>query len=104
MGSLEEAERVEEQGSSANESSKTTILANAVVNLLMGKSLSKVWRMIEGLQMATHLPLLKITSPGNVQAFNAFFGEVAGLDVADVESTNEEVFYFPEQDPVNVNY
>ena len=49
MGSLEEAERVEEQGSSANEGSKTTILANAGVNLLMGKSLSKVWKMIEGL-------------------------------------------------------
>ena len=49
MSSQEEAEKVAEQGSSANESTKTSLLGNVAVNLFLGGSMSKVWDMIEGL-------------------------------------------------------
>lgn len=49
MGSKEEAERVEEQGKTANSSTKSTIIGNILVSVVLGGSLNAVWDMIEGL-------------------------------------------------------
>ena len=60
--------------------------------------------MVEGLQIAYHLPLVNVKTPGNVQAFNAYFKEVGGFDFVDVGSLNERFLYFPEFDAVNINF
>ena len=49
MASKEEAEQVELQGTTASESSKTVMITNFVVNILLGESMHKVWDMLEGL-------------------------------------------------------
>ena len=49
MGSKEEAEKVAEQGSTANESTKTSLITNVIINVSLAGSLNKVWDMIEGL-------------------------------------------------------
>ena len=60
--------------------------------------------MIEGLQIAYHLPLFKVKTPGNVQAFNAFFSEIGGFDFVDVDILNDKLFYWPELDAININF
>ena len=75
---------MEEQGNAAGSSSKASLGSNFIINILMAGSLSQVWNMIEGLQVVAHMPLFKIKSPGNVNAFNAFFAEIANFNVIDV--------------------
>jgi len=49
MSSQEEAEAVTEQGSTTSEATKTSVLSNVAVNILLGSSMNKIWDMIEGL-------------------------------------------------------
>ncbi len=79
MKSKEQAEQVKEQGTTANESAKNSIISNVLINVMLSGSLNKVWDMIEGLQIAYHLPFFKVKSPGNVNAFNSFFAEIGGF-------------------------
>ena len=104
MASKEEAERVELQGTTASESSKTVMITNLVVNILLGESMTKVWDMLEGLQVIYHLPLFKVKSPGNVNAFNNFFSEVGGFDYVEVVDYTRYYLYFPETDAVTLNF
>ena len=60
--------------------------------------------MIEGLQVAYHLPLFKVHSPGNVNAFNNFFEEIGGFDFIDVTDFTQQYVYFPEIDAVTLNF
>jgi len=60
------------------------VITNFVVNILLGESMTKIWDMIEGLQVAYHLPLFNVKSSGNINAFNNFFSELGGFDFIDV--------------------
>ena len=60
--------------------------------------------MIEGLQVVSHMPLFKIKSPGNVNAFNAFFAEIANFNVIDVSEYTEMMGYMPEMDAISLNF
>ena len=104
MRSQEEAEQVKSQGTTASESSIGSIISNFIVNTLLAGSMNKIWDMIEGLQIAYHLPLFKVKSPGSVNMFNNFFSEIGGGDVVDVEDYNQEIVYFPEMDAVSLNF
>ena len=104
MRSQEEAEQVKSQGTTASESSKGSIISNFVVNILLAGSMNKIWDMIEGLQIAYHLPLFRVKSPGNVNMFNSFFSEIGGFDIVDVEDVTQELVYFPEMDAVSLNF
>ena len=104
MGSQEEAKQVESQGTTANESTKSSIISNFAVNILLAGSMDKIWDMIEGLQVAYHLPLFKVKSPGNVNAFNNFFSDIGGFDLVDVKDFTQEYLYFPELDAVSLNF
>ena len=83
MSSLEEAQKVTDLGSTASSGSKSALGSNFVVNILMAGSLTQVWAMIEGLQIVVHMPLFKIKSPGNVNAFIDFSAELANFNVID---------------------
>ena len=96
---------MESQGTAASESSKTIVITNFVVNILLGESMAKVWDMLEGLQVVHHLPLFKVKSPGNVNAFNNFFSELGGFDLIDVtDYTQQYLLYFPEMDALTLNF
>ena len=72
-----EAKKVADQGATAGSSSKGAVGSNLVVNILMQGSMSKLWQMINGLQVVNNMPLFKIKSPGNVNAFNEFFASIS---------------------------
>jgi len=40
-----------------------TLIASAVLKLVMNGALSQVWGMINGLQLFTHMPLFRVTIP-----------------------------------------
>ena len=43
-------------------------------------------------------------SPGNVNAFNEFFAELASFQVVDSSTVTNDVFYFPEMDAISLNF
>ena len=60
--------------------------------------------MIEGLQIVCHMGLFKMKSPGNVNAFNEFFAELASFNVIDTATVTNDFFYFPEMDAISLNF
>ena len=61
--------------------------------------------MINGLQVVNNMPLFKIKSPGNVNAFNKFFSSIAKFDVIDTKSLTLGMgIYIPEMDAISLNY
>ena len=104
IASLEQAEKINESGSAAGSGSKASVGSNVVVNVLLSGSLSQVWAMIEGLQVVCHMGLFKMKSPGNVNAFNEFFAELASFNVIDTDTVTNDFFYFPEMDAISLNF
>ena len=66
-------------GSAASSSSKATIGTNFVINILMSGSLQQVWAMVEPMQVIVHMTLFDVKPPGNVNAFNEYFAEIANF-------------------------
>ena len=104
MASLDEAEKVQSQGESADNVIKSSVGSNALVNVLLAGSLSKLWTLIEGLQVVTHLPLFAVKSPGNVNAFVKFLQEIGGFNFVDSDDFTSELLYFPEADAMSLNF
>ena len=104
IASLEQAAKINDSGSAAGSSSKASVGSNVVVNVLLSGSLSQVWAMIEGLQVVCHMGLFKMKSPGNVNAFNEFFAELASFNVVDTATVTNDFFYFPEMDAISLNF
>ena len=59
--------------------------------------------MINGLQVVIHLPLFNVKSPGNVNAFNDYFAEIANFNIFDTANLDAMLFYFPEMDAISLN-
>ena len=59
--------------------------------------------MVNGLQVVIHMPLFHVKSPGNVNAFNDFFAEIANFNIVDTEILDSMLFYFPEMDAISLN-
>ena len=60
--------------------------------------------MIEGLQVVMHMPLFNIKTPGNVNAFFAFFDTLANFEIFDASSFTNEMGYYPEMDSFSLNF
>ena len=61
--------------------------------------------MINGLQVVNHMPLFKVKSPGNVNAFNEFFSGIAKFKLIDTKALTQETgIYVPEMDALSLNY
>ena len=60
--------------------------------------------MIEGLQVVCHMGLFKMKSPGNVNAFNEFFAELARFNVIETSPVVNDLFYLPEMDSISLNF
>ena len=50
------------------------------------------------------MPLFKIKSPGNVNAFNEFFSEISSFKVMDTDKFTADFLYFPEMDAMSLNF
>ena len=60
--------------------------------------------MINGLQVVCHLPFFNVKTPGNVNTFNVFFSEIVSFNLIDTEFIDSMLFYFPEMDPISLNF
>jgi len=80
------------------------MITNVLANILLGESMTKVWDMLEGLQVVYHLPLFKVKSPGNVNTFNSFFSEIGGFNFVDVVDYTQYYLYLPETDALTLNF
>ena len=50
------------------------------------------------------MPLFKLKSPGNVNAFIDFFSELTKFEIIDTASMADGWFYFPEMDAIGLNF
>ena len=50
------------------------------------------------------MPLCKIKSPGNVNAFNQFLATSANLDLIDTAEITNALAYVPEMDSISLNF
>ena len=103
MLSEEEAEIVEETGTIAADTSFSIISSNFITNVLMAGSLTQVWSIINALQIIGYLQLLKVKTPGNATSFNSFFVELSSFEIIPVQTTTQELFYFPEVQYMKLN-
>ena len=93
-----------DRGSAASSSSKATLGANLFINIVMQGSLKQVWAMVEPMQVVVHMTLFDCKTPGNVNAFNGYFAEIANFDVVDPNDLTNEISYVPEIEPVSLNF
>ena len=70
---------------------------NFLINLLMAASLSQLWSMLNGLQLAVHLPLFNLNFPANANYFIEFVINVATFDLVPPELILM-IFKFPESE------
>ena len=49
------------------------------------------------------MPYFNVKSPGNVNAFNGFFTEIASFQIVSTDFVDSMLFYFPEMDPISLN-
>lgn len=103
MKSEKEVQQVDSAQGAAGGSSKTSIVTNFIVNLLLSGSMSQLWGMINGLQIVAYMPLFKVKVPGNASAFNNAFKEMAEFEVFDTSEATSEMMYFPEDDPLSLS-
>ena len=52
----------------------------------------------------THMPLCKVKSPGNVNAFNQFLETTVNFDLIDTAEITNAIAYIPEMDPISLNF
>ena len=83
MKSEKEVQQVDSAQGAAGGSSKTSMVTNFIVNLLLSGSMGQLWGMINGLQIVAYMPLFKVKVPGNASAFNNAFKEMAEFEVVD---------------------
>ena len=69
--------------------------SNFVLNLLLAGALLKLWGLLGGLQLSTHLMLLNLKFPANAGFFLSFIVNIATFDPLPVEAI-WMLFDFPE--------
>ena len=48
--------------------------------------------------------LFNVRTPGNINAFNAYFDEVTSVKIFDPENAMMQLTYTPEQEPFSLNF
>ena len=77
--------------------------ANFVVSLIMAGSLNQLWSMLNGLQLAVHLPLFFVVFPANANFFLTFLIDVATFDFLP-EGVISWFFAFPVKPSFNLAF
>ena len=98
-----EAESIEDSGSSSETSSTVVMLTNFIVSLILAASLNQLWSMLNGLQLAVHLPLFFTPFPANANFFITFIITVATFDMLP-EKVLPLFFDFPVKDSYNLAF
>ena len=70
------------------------------LSLIMAASLNQLWSMMNGLQLAVHLPLFSSKFPANAGFLLVFLIDIATFDMLP-EEVIDFFFDFPDKDPYN---
>ena len=57
------------------------MVGNFIVSIILAASLNQLWSMLNGLQLAVHLPLFYTLFPANANYFLSFLIDVATFDI-----------------------
>ena len=66
--------------------------------------MSKIWSLIESLQIISLMRLYKTKTPGCVNSFSEYFDTVTSIEVFPSEDYVQEMYYIPEQEPYSLNF
>ena len=83
MASEEQAEKVKSQGEGGTAVSYLIMALTITLNLLLSNAAGSIWGIIESLQVASHLALFDMKTPGKVNGFNLYFVELSSYEVID---------------------
>ena len=72
--------------------------SNFIINLVLAGSLSQLWSMMNGLQLAVHSPLFNLNFPANAGMFIEFIINIATFDLVPPDFILK-IFTFPESEP-----
>ena len=70
----------------------------------MVASLSKMWSMINGMQIMAYLPLFFVKLPANASLFNKKIIDIVSFSVIPTDEINWILFFLPEVEPFNLNF
>jgi len=70
-------------GSATTNAITTVMASNAVLAIVLGSSMQVLWGMIDSLQLITHLPLVRLSMPGNLKMFFSLVNDVLSFKVID---------------------
>ena len=79
--SAAEAAAIEDSGTSSEASSSSAMMTNFIISMVLACSLNQLWSMLNGLQLAVHMPLFKTAFPANANFFIMFMISVATFDM-----------------------
>ena len=77
-----------------------TMASSFAITVIMGASLNQLWSMVNGLQLAVHLPLFSSNFPANASFILTLLIDIATFDMLPEEVT-DFFFDFPDKDPYN---
>ena len=104
MASEEDAQKVDNQASTAKGGTYAFSFSSIVVQLLLASSLYFVWGMIEGLQIVDSIGLFNAKVPGNTSSFLESVSELSSLNFIDVSSLRDSLMYLPESDAFSLTF
>jgi len=76
-----DASNLEKCGIAAKAISTIIVVVSFIISLIFALSMNHLWSMLNGLQLITHLPLLKSAFPANAGFLVTFLIDVASLDM-----------------------
>ena len=104
MASEEDAQKIDNQASTAKGGTYAFSFTSIVVQLLLASSLYFVWGMIEGLQIVDSIGLFNAKVPGNTSSFLEGVSELSSLNFIDVTSLRDSIMYLPESDAFSLTF
>jgi hypothetical protein len=63
-----------------------------------------LWGMVNVMQLIIKLPLLNITFPQNAATFYTFIADVASFDLLPMDTINEKIFKFSQNETEDANF
>ena len=104
-GMLAPAEVKEEFAAPLGNSGKAVLLLTTIVQIVSNGSLSQLWGMINGMQIASYLPIINISIGGIAGTLSAFIAGIVTFDIpgVDMESVLGSWFACPEEDAILSN-
>ena len=80
----------------ASEAASTTIIGTSfILNLIIMASLNHFWSLMNSLQITTHVPLMHLKFPANVNRFMLFYIEIACFEFIKMDDAYVYAFNLP---------